>query len=137
MTSNIIEFSKTKVRRLTSSDKRTDPRLDTDDRLFAQIVQAGNRADLAGVILSCVAVNMSAGGIQFRSNESIPVGAELDLWVDVSNRPGKFFLAGEVRWSRPTNEKDVNGLPLYFIGVQLKAGAATDFTDWRTFQSSA
>jgi Tfp pilus assembly protein PilZ len=79
---------------------------------------------------------MSIGGIQFKTTQSIPIGTLLDLWVNVSSRPGKFFLAGEVRWSQPTVEQDENGRELHFIGVQLKSGAATDILDWRGFQHS-
>ena len=79
---------------------------------------------------------MSVGGIQFRTTEPVPVGTLLDLWVDVASRPGKFFLAGEVRWSRPTGENDENDDQLHFIGVQLKTGAATDILDWREFHGA-
>ena len=80
---------------------------------------------------------MSVGGIQFQTTTQVPVGALLDLWVDVSSRPGKFFLAGEVRWSRPTSEVDESGTPLWFVGVQLKSGAATDIVDWRDYHAHA
>jgi len=137
MTDNIIQFNRARVRRMSTNDKRVHPRIESDDRLFAQVVLAADDPDLVGNTLSCTAVNMSVGGIQFKTTEAVPVGTLLDLWVDVASRPGKFFLAGEVRWSRPTQESDANGTELYFIGVQLKSGAATDILDWRDFHSSA
>lgn len=137
MTDNIIEFNKARVKRLSTNDKRMHPRLESDDRLFTQVVLAADEPELVGATLSCTAVNMSLGGIQFKTTQSVPVGTLLDLWVDVSSRPGKFFLAGEVRWSRPTMEQDENGVELHFVGVQLKSGAATDITDWRDFHTTA
>ncbi len=137
MTDNIIEFNKARVKRLSTNDKRVHPRLESDDRLFTQVVLAADEPELVGATLSCTAVNMSLGGIQFKTTQSVPVGTLLDLWVDVSSRPGKFFLAGEVRWSRPTMEQDENGVELHFVGVQLKSGAATDITDWRDFHTTA
>lgn len=137
MTDNIIEFNKARVKRLSTNDKRIHPRLESDDRLFTQVVLAADEPELVGATLSCTAVNMSLGGIQFKTTQSVPVGTLLDLWVDVSSRPGKFFLAGEVRWSRPTMEQDENGVELHFVGVQLKSGAATDITDWRDFHTTA
>ncbi len=134
---NIIEFNRARVRRMTTNDKRSHPRMESDDRLFTQVVLAADNPDLVGLTLSCTAVNMSVGGIQFKTTEAVPVGTLLDLWVDVSSRPGKFFLAGEVRWSRPTSEYDPNGRELHFVGVQLKSGAATDIIDWRDFHGSA
>ena len=120
-----------------SSDKRMHPRLDSDDRLFTQIVLSAEEPDLVGTTLSCTAVNLSVGGMQFRTSAEIPAGSLLDLWVDVSTRPGKFFLAGEVRWCRPTNQEDQDGRAIWNVGVQLKTGAATDIIDWRDFHSEA
>lgn len=137
MSDNIIQFNKARVKRLSSNDKRMHPRLESDDRLFTQIVLAATEPDLVGTTLSCTAVNMSMGGIQFKTNQAVPIGTLLDLWVDVSSRPGKFFLAGEVRWSRPTSEVDENGTELHFVGVQLKSGAATDIMDWRDYHTTA
>ena len=137
MADNIIQFNSARVRRMASNDKRMHPRLQSDDRLFTQVVLAADDPELVGTTLSCTAVNMSVGGIQFRTTHDVPVGTLLDLWVDVASRPGKFFLAGEVRWSRPTGEYDENGAELHFVGVQLKAGAATDILDWRDYHTTA
>ena len=136
MTDNVVEFNKARIRRLSQNDKRRHPRFESDDRLFTQVVLAAEDPELVGLTLSCTAVNMSIGGIQFKTTSAVPVGTLLDLWVDVATRPGKFFLAGEVRWSRPTSEFDENGDELHFVGVQLKSGAATDILDWRDFHSA-
>ena len=137
MADNIIEFNSARVKRLSTNDKRMHPRLESDDRLFTQVVLAADEPELVGATLSCTAVNMSLGGIQFKTTQPVPIGTLLDLWVDVSSRPGKFFLAGEVRWSRPTSDLDENGTELHFVGVQLRPGAATDITDWRDFHATA
>ena len=137
MTSNIIEFEAARTKAISRQDQRLHPRLESDDRLFTQVVLSADEPDLVGTTLSCTAINLSVGGIQFRTNEPVPTGALLDLWVDVSNRPGKFFLAGEVRWSRPTGESNNNGEQQWFIGVQLKSGAATDIVDWRDYHANA
>jgi len=137
MADNIIEFNQARVKRLSNNDHRSHPRFDSDDRLFTQVVLAADDPELVGLTLSCTAVNMSMGGVQFKTTQPVPIGTLLDLWVDVASRPGKFFLAGEVRWSRPTSEFDENGEELHFVGVQLKSGAATDFLDWRDFHATA
>ena len=137
MSDNIIQFNRARIKRMSTNDKRMHPRLESDDRLFTQVVLAADEPDLVGTTLSCTAVNMSMGGIQFKTTSAVPVGTLLDLWVDVSSRPGKFFLAGEVRWSRPTGEHDENGHERYFVGVQLKSGAATDILDWRDYHATA
>lgn len=137
MSDNIIDFSSVRVRsRQRSLDKRMHPRLETDDRLFTQVVLSADDPDLVGTTLSCTAVNMSVGGVQFVTGQPLPIGALLDLWVDIASRPGKFFLAGEVRWTRP-GDRDDQGKPTWHVGVQLKSGAATDILDWREYHATA
>ncbi len=137
MSDNIIDFGAARTRVQTRAhDGRMHPRLDSEDRLFSQVVLSAEEPDLVGTTLSCRAVNLSVGGIQFRTTSPVPIGTLLDLWVDVASRPGKFFLAGEVRWSRPA-EPDEDGNQTWFIGVQLKSGAATDIVDWRDYHAAA
>lgn len=134
---NIIELSAARTSGQSQQDKRLHPRLESDDRLFTQVVLSAEEPDLVGTTLACTAVNLSVGGIQFRTGAPVPAGSLLDLWVDVSSRPGKFFLAGEVRWNRPTGETNDKGKEEWLIGVQLKSGAATDIMDWRDFHANA
>jgi len=135
--SNIVELASARSRGEQTQDKRLHPRLESDDRLFTQVVLSSENPDLVGTTLSCTAINLSVGGIQFRTNSAVPAGSLLDLWVDVSSRPGKFFLAGEVRWSRPSGTANAKGEEEWFIGVALKSGAATDITDWRDYHANA
>ena len=135
--SNIVELASARSRSKLAQDKRLHPRLESDDRLFTQVVLSSDEPELVGTTLSCTAINLSVGGIQFRTSSPVPTGSLLDLWVDVSSRPGKFFLAGEVRWSRPSGTASTNGDEEWFIGVQLKSGAATDITDWRDYHANA
>jgi Tfp pilus assembly protein PilZ len=137
MSSNIIEFNTPRSKAQAPQDQRLHPRLESDDRLFSQVVLSSEAPDIVGTTLSCTAVNLSVGGIQFKTNAPVPAGSLLDLWVDISSRPGKFFLAGEVRWSRPTGNLDDNGQQEWFVGVQLKTGAATDIVDWRDYHANA
>lgn len=137
MSDNVIDLAAVRVRtRQRSLDKRMHPRLESDDRLFTQVVLSADHPELVGTTLSCTAINMSIGGIQFATDTPLPIGALLDLWVDISSRPGKFFLAGEVRWVRP-GDPDDPAHPEWCIGVQLKSGAATDILDWRDYHATA
>jgi Tfp pilus assembly protein PilZ len=137
VTTNIIEFEAARGKAASAQDQRLHPRLESDDRLFTQVVLSADQPEIVGTTLSCTAVNLSVGGVQFRTNTSVPAGSLLDLWIDVASRPGKFFLAGEVRWSRPTGNFDDDGRQEWFIGVQLKSGAATDIVDWRNYHANA
>jgi len=137
MSDNIIDFSNVRTRtRQRTADKRMHPRIETEDRLFTQVVLCAADPDLVGTTLSCSAMNMSVGGVQFCTTQALPIGSLLDLWVDIASRPGKFFLAGEVRWTRP-GDPETGPEGIWLVGVQLKSGAATDIMDWRDYHAAA
>ena len=52
MADNIIEFNRARVKKLSNSDKRMHPRLESDDRLFTQVVLAAGDPELVGATLS-------------------------------------------------------------------------------------
>lgn len=135
MSDNVVQLESARTRQQRNADLRLHPRLQSEDRLFTQVVLSSDDPDLVGTTLSCNAVNLSVGGVQFRTNAQVPASSLLDLWIDVATRPGKFFLAGEVRWCRPAVAED--GSKEWMIGVQLKSGAATDILDWRDYHASA
>ncbi|MBV1905588.1 MAG: PilZ domain-containing protein [Pseudomonadales bacterium] len=141
---NVVELHTVRTRAFNddithraNNDKRMQYRLESDDRLFVQIVLSACAPDLVGTTLACRSVNLSAGGIQFETTQSVPTGTLLDLWIDIKSRPGKFFLAGEVRWSRASGKFNEDGSEIWFTGVQLKTGATTDILDWREYQVKA
>ncbi len=109
-------------------EQRGEVRRNNNERLFLQIVQSSHQ-DLVGTTLSCTALDVSPSGLRISCNQDIPMGCIIDLWVDDSARPGKFFLSGEVRWAREKQTGD------FQVGVKLLEGAATDLNEWRERQS--
>ena len=104
-------------------EQRREIRRVREDRLFLQVVDCDD-GDLVGMTLSCDTVDVSANGLKVCSEKAVPVGAILDLWVDDSQRPGKFFLASRVRWSRGDSGT-------FQLGVELIESTATDIVEWR------
>jgi len=130
---NVVEFTSTRTRS-RSIDKRQHPRIDSDDRLFAQVVLSADDPTTVGLTFAGRAINFSLGGVQFICTESVPPGTLLDLWIDAANRPGKFFLSGEVRWTRFSGLRE-SGASGWSIGVQLRPSPATDYHLWRDYLS--
>lgn len=107
------------------SEQRKEYRKASDERLFIQVVECSD-PDMVGTTLSCHALDVSASGLRAHVEQFIPVGCHLDLWVDNSSRPGKFFLTSDVRWIRAVDDN------CYEFGVELHEGAATDIEEWRS-----
>lgn len=127
----IIDISMARRRRdhhdrvisMHSHEKRREFRRESVERLFVQIVTCPN-PDLIGTTISCEALDTSAGGLRITGGALIPEGCQLDLWVDNSSGPGKFFLSSDVRWARVVDGQ-------FQAGVELHDGAATDIDAWR------
>ncbi|MFT7688953.1 MAG: hypothetical protein ACI9FB_004318 [Candidatus Azotimanducaceae bacterium] len=107
-----------------TDERREDQRTSSDERLFVQIV-ASQESDLVGTTVSCNALDVSASGLRIESRALIPEGSKLDIWVDVRNKPGKFFLSSDVKWSKSLDDGSCE------IGVELLEGATTDLNQWQ------
>jgi hypothetical protein len=122
---NAMNVEESPVRAVSvENEQRAESRELIGERLFVQIIQAGDQA-LVGKTISCTAVDASANGIKFLTKEFVPVGCLLDLWVDDATRPGKFFLSGDARWTQSV------GIATTLVGVRLQQGAATDLDEWQ------
>jgi|AACY02.2.fsa_nt_gi hypothetical protein len=95
------------------------------EKLFVQVILCDREPELVGRTFSCRTTRASGEYVEFVSDRSLPIGALVDLWVDVAARPGKFFLSGRVRWTRPDGEARA------LVGIELQDGAATDYGAWR------
>lgn len=109
-------------------ENRKEYRRTSTERLFVQVVEASD-PDLVGTTLSCHTLDVSSGGLRVQCSEYIPAGCQLDLWIDNSARPGKFFLTSDVRWVRSVDDQ-------YEMGVALHEGSATDIDEWRQLLAS-
>jgi hypothetical protein len=111
-----------------TEEKRQHKRVSSSDRLFVQIVACEEKPSLVGTTISCSAIDVSADGLGIRSNEYIPKGSQLDLWVDIGSRPGKLFLTSDVRWI--TKKSDSRNS--FELGVALHDAPAKDIEEWRS-----
>lgn len=128
---NVIDFIAARDERASSPrDKRASPRREAKERLFAQVISCDAQQALSGTTLACSLCETSLEGLRFSANRCIPVGSRLDLWVDVPFRPGKFFLSGEVVWSK-TLEDGAE------MGVSLSTNSTSDINEWQTFHRTA
>jgi len=107
-----------------AQERRVDTRKTSNERLFIQIVFS-NDPDLVGTTLSCKAKDVSSSGMRIECSSPIPEGCKIDIWIDVLDRPGKFFLTSDVMWS-----KEIDGGHCE-LGLELNDGSATDIAAWR------
>jgi hypothetical protein len=95
------------------------------EKLFVQVILCDAQPAVVGRTWSCRTVRVNADYVEFLCDHPLPVGALVDLWIDLAARPGKFFLSGRVRWTRPGEDSQE------LVGIELEDGAATDYESWR------
>lgn len=132
------------------TEQRAHPRYEDEQQLLAQIVMSPSRQFSPGHLVRGRTVDVSLGGLQFHCAAQLAPRTLLDLWVDASDTPEKFFLIAVVRWCRaiPSTRAAsatvpglTHGQPAcgtssptgYAIGAALRQSAATDHSRWRDY----
>lgn len=110
------------------NERRDNPRLMRDDRLFIQVLAASEKPELVGATLSCTTVDISRQGIRLGVDQEAPVGSEIELWIDIKGMAGKYFLNGYIKWCY---ELDSDSTP-FELGIELVDKEMTDYHVWQS-----
>jgi hypothetical protein len=109
-----------------TKDRRQHARQPRDERVVVQIVSSTRDTLPPGMVVRCATKDVSAQGIKIQLDQQLPEGFLLELWIEISNHTGKFYLAGEVKWCQELDEGK-----RYLIGVELKEGEGEDLKLWQ------
>ena len=110
----------------TTKERRQHVRQPRDERVVVQIVSSTRDTLPPGTVVRCSTKDVSSQGIRIQLEQQLPEGFQLELWIEISNHPSKFFLAGEVKWCEELDEGK-----RYLVGVELKDGDTDDFKQWQ------
>ena len=107
-------------------NERNHIRQACDERVVFQIITSAHGTLPPGTVVRCSTEDISPRGLRIQLDRPISEGSQLELGVELSNRPGVFFLAGEVRWCRV-----IEGTKRNLVGVEFKDRHSDDFKLWR------
>lgn len=107
-------------------DERKHIRRVQDEKVVFQITSSAHGTLPPGTVVRCWTENISTRGLRIQLERPLSEGSQLELGVEISNRPGVFFLAGEVRWCKP-----LEGSKRNLVGVELKERQSDDFNLWQ------
>ena len=107
-------------------DERKHIRQARDEKIVFQIILSAHGTLPPGTVMRCWTEDISPYGLRFQLDRPLSEGSQLELGVEISNRPGVFFLAGEVRWC-----KLLEGSKRNLVGVEIKDRQSDDFRLWR------
>ena len=104
-------------------DKRLEPRVPLDIRFFVHVHECEVDPTMVGVSVTCVAVDFSVKGLQFKTDTKLPPHSLLNITIGIGEPFKMFLLRGEIRWVRGSDEE-------YFMGILLKDVPGTDLKTW-------
>ncbi len=109
-----------------SKEQRQHSRQSRDERVVVQIVSSTRDALAPGTVVRCATRDVSSRGMRLQLDQQVPEGSQLELWVEISDHPTKFYLAGEVKWCRELDEGKH-----YLVGLELTEKDAEHLKQWQ------
>lgn len=116
----------------SQKDRRQHVRQPRDERVVVQIVSSTGDTLPPGTVVRCATKDVSPQGLRIQLDQPVPEGFAVELWVEISNHPTKFYLAGEVRWCEALEDGK-----RYLVGVELTEGKTEDLEQWQALLESA
>ena len=107
-------------------ERRHGARLLRDEQVVVKIIAAPESPALVGLSVDCSTVDISAEGLRLLLECPIVSGSHLALEVNAGENGEKYFLGGEVAWSRETEATGI-----FLIGVHLLDDAVFQLERWR------
>jgi len=109
-----------------SREKRGQPRLPRDGKVFIELRAPGTGADHGGQILRADSLDASASGLRLNLEQAVTVGSILTIGVELETMGETLQLAAEVVWCQPAAEEGC-----YHAGFKLHNGEDSDIEAWR------
>lgn len=116
----------------SNKERRQHTRQPRDERVVVQIVSSTRDTLPPGTVVRCSTKDVSAQGLRIQLDQKVPKGFQLELWVEISSHPTKFYLAGEVKWCQEVEEGK-----RYLVGVELSEGKTEDLEHWQKVLDSS
>jgi hypothetical protein len=109
----------------SNKERRQHTRHLRDERVVVQIVSSTRDTLPPGTVVRCSTKDVSRRGLRIQLDQRVPEGFHLELWVEISSHPTKFYLSGEVKWCQ-----EVEAGKRYMVGVELTEGKTEDLELW-------
>jgi hypothetical protein len=111
-----------------AGNQREHIRLKMDTKVFVEVMAASPKDGGESVLVECDVVDVSFGGLKVNLDAELITGSILSICVVLPAFEDPFYLAGEVKWSRP-NEQGEGGE--WSAGFQLLTSSDSDIAHWR------
>ena len=107
----------------TSLEHRIETRVDLEATIFIEVL--ASTSELAGEVLLCNSLDLSANGLQVVVDDEIDKGSICRICIDIKGAD-PIFLVAEVMWMRPDDDHEATRL-----GFLLYESDDSDIERWK------
>ena len=111
------------------SENRRHLRLPVASTTFVELESPALRGNSRGTVAKCKTLNVSRGGLLVILDQEVPVGAILQIGVDLSDDEQTLYLAAEVRWCTRAEESGMRR-DGWYAGFQVINSEGSDVERW-------
>lgn len=110
-------------------ENRKHLRLPVTSTTFVELESPALQENCRGTVIKCETLNVSRGGLLVVLDREVPVGAILQIGVDLANEEKTLHLAAEVRWCTRAEESGMRR-DGWYAGFQVLHSAGSDVERW-------
>jgi hypothetical protein len=115
-----------------TSESRRHSRLSFEGTIFIELMSSGMDDNQPSEVVLCKTIDISRNGILVWVNRELPVGAILQIGVELSHEDHTLYLAGEVKRCKCGGLKNEGR---WKVGFQLLNATDSDIDAWQTVVS--
>lgn len=115
-----------------TSQSRRHSRLSFEGTIFIELMSSGMDDNQPSEVVLCKTIDISRNGILVWVNRELPVGAILQIGVELSHEHHTLYLAGEVKRCKCGGLKNEGR---WKVGFQLLNATDSDIDAWQTVVS--
>ena len=110
-----------------TTENRQQDRLAFEGKMFIERVSSDVLSDSPADVLVCMTVDISPSGIRVGVKRELPMGAILQIGVELAGEQHTHHLVGEILWCIPSADED----DFWLVGFQLLDAQDSDIEEWR------
>jgi hypothetical protein len=108
-------------------EKRQQQRSSFVGKIFIERVSSDAEGQSPADIIACKTVDISSNGIRAGIDRELPMGAILQVGIEIAGEDHTLYLVGEVRWCIPSADDD----EFWLVGFNLLDAQDSDIEAWQ------
>lgn len=110
-----------------TKEQRQHQRSSFDGKIFIERLSSDAEGRSTADVIVCKTVDISRDGIRAGIDRELPMGAILQVGIELAGEDYTLYLVGEVRWSIPSADDD----EFWLVGFKLLDAHDSDIETWQ------